>query len=89
MKFEKKIYKNDFAEWVFENGITVVEKDFDFDLHCFAVYEGEKYLGSIFPATIDDMISCKSDLDEGNEPIDSGWEDGNGNTCSRDGWGIE
>ena len=25
-------------------------------------------------------------LDEGTDPITGGWEDGNGNTCSLDGW---
>lgn len=74
-------------EWKFDNGIEVYESEFDYDLHCLKVYNGEKYLGTVYPACIEDMESCFKDLDAGNDPITSGWEDGCGNSCTFDGWG--
>lgn len=74
-------------EWNFENGINVEECEFDYDLHCFKVYNGEKYLGIIYPGSIEDMESCIEELDNGNDPISDGWEDGMGNSCTIDGWG--
>lgn len=76
-------------EWDFENGITVEECAYDYDLHCFKVYDNGKHLGSIYPATIEDMESCIEDLDAGYDPITSGWEDGMGNVCNIDGWGED
>ena len=43
-------------EWKFENGIEVYENDFDYDLHRLKVYNGKEYLGTIFPASTDEMI---------------------------------
>lgn len=74
-------------KWNFENGISVVECDFDFDLYCFEVYNGEKYLGTIYPDSIESMKSCIADLENGKDPITNGWEDGCGNACTLDGWG--
>lgn len=73
-------------EWKFENGIEVIEKEFDYDLHCFKVYNGEKYLGTVYPADIEDMEGCIERLDDGYNPVNDGWEDGMGNRCSIEGW---
>lgn len=75
--------------WNFENGINVWESEYDYDLHCFKVYNGDKYLGTIYPSTIEDMESCIEDLDNGDDPISCNWEDGCGNGCTLDGWGNE
>ena len=72
--------------WFFENGVTIKEKVFDKDLHCFIVYHNDKYLGTIFPASVEDMESCISDLDKGEDPITHNWEDGCGNSCTLNGW---
>lgn len=74
-------------DWKFNNGIEVYEEEFDCDLHCLKVYNRGNYLGTVYPATIDDMKSCFNDLDNGNDPLTSGWEDGCGNSCTLDGWG--
>lgn len=73
-------------EWNFENGINVEECDFDYDLHCFRVYNGEEYLGTVYPDSIESVNSCINDLDNGKDPITFGWEDGCGNSCVIDGW---
>lgn len=75
-----KTWKTNFA--------IIEEVDFDYDLHAFDVYNhsGNK-LGTIHPASIEDMKSLIADLDNGDCPIADGWEDGNGNTCNTDGWG--
>ena len=74
-------------EWKFENGIEVFESDYDYSLHCLKVYNGEEYLGTIYPSAIDDMENCFEYLDNGDDPITFGWEDGCGNFCTLDGWG--
>lgn len=74
-------------EWKFDNGIEVYESDYDYDLHCLRVYCEKKYLGTVYPADIEDMQACFAELDMGNDPIDSHWEDGCGNSCTLDGWG--
>ena len=73
-------------EWKFDNGIEVYEHELDYDLHSLKVYNGNKYLGTVYPDTIEDMESCFMELDAGNDPITSGWEDGYGNPCTLDGW---
>lgn len=73
-------------KWKFNNGIEVYERDFDYDLHVFKVYEGERYLGTVYPASIESMNECIKELNNGNDPIDGNWEDGNGNYCTLDGW---
>lgn len=73
--------------WSFPNGIEVTEQPFDYDLHCLEVYNNGKYLGTVYPGSIEDMQACIHDLDAGTDPVTGGWEDGNGNTCSLDGWG--
>lgn len=87
MKYEKSYDFNDMACWSFENGIEVYEKDFDYNLHCFKVWRGDKYLGGIYPNSIEDMEHCIKCLDDGSEPITDSWEDGHGNCCDRNGWG--
>lgn len=79
--------ENNMRTWKFENGITVKEEEFDQDLHIFAVYNGEQFLGRIYPEDIDAMKSCIEDLDAGKDPITEKWEDGCGNGCTLDGWG--
>lgn len=74
-------------EWYFKNGVKVCEADFDYSLHCFKVYHEDKYLGTVYPADLEDMEACLAGLDAGNDPISGGWEDGRGNTCHFDGWG--
>ena len=38
---------------------------------------------------VNDMKICVEDLDEGNDPISAGWEDGLGHPCTFDGWNEE
>lgn len=54
------------------------------DIAIFAIifHFGIPKLGSI-----EDMQACIHDLDAGTDPVTGGWEDGNGDTCSLDGWG--
>ena len=72
--------KNNYGVWERE-GYTVVELDFDYDLHCFEVTkDGEivtKVLTTIYPDTIEDMQSIIASLEKGEGVED--WEDGNGN----------
>lgn len=74
-------------EWIFDNGIKVVEAEFDYDLHCLEVYNSNEYLGTVYPDSIESMESCFRDLDAGKDPISGRWEDGRGNICTLDGWG--
>lgn len=76
-------------EWKLKNGIKVCEAEFISDLHCLEVYNGEQYLGTVYPGCIGDMESCFKDLDLGKDPISDGWEDGLGNQCVLDGWGDD
>ena len=87
--YVKDFFGNDteMQSWIFDNGIEVYEKDFDNDLHCFAVYNGEANLGTIYPDNIDDMKSCMESLNAGEDPISGHWEDGCGNLCTLEGWG--
>lgn len=73
--------------WNFDNGVIVGESSHDADLHCFEVFNGDRYLGTVYPNTIEDMNQCIKALDNGEDPISGGWEDGCGNTCSMNGWG--
>lgn len=79
--------KSVMREWNFENGINVEECDYDYGLHCFKVYNGGEYLGTVYPRNIEDMKLCIECLDNGEDPISGGWEDGMGNSCTIDGWG--
>lgn len=74
-------------KWEFEDGIRVEEVAYDYDLHSFDVYNGERYLGSIYPACVEEAQKCIDELDNGSNPVADGWEDGMGNTCTADGWG--
>ena len=73
--------------WTFPNGIEVYEKGYDYDLSCFAVWDGDRYLGSVYPANIEDMQFCIAALDSGEDPISGGWDDGCMNPCTIEGWG--
>lgn len=59
-------------------GYTVVEREFDYDLHVFAVIVVGKKEQIITPDSIESMKSIIESLDNG-EDVD-GWEDGMGNT---------
>ena len=60
-------------------GYTVVEKAFDYDLHEFdVVLDSGEVVGTITPATLEDMAAVVADLDAGADV--NGWEDGMGNT---------
>lgn len=76
-----------YKEWKFENGIRVEEVDFDYDLHIFKVYSGDRYLGNVWPSIIEDMNECIAQLNDGSDPVTDSWEDGYGNPCTLDGWG--
>lgn len=89
MTVEKIIDADGMGIWKFEDGIEVYEVDFDGDLHNFNVYNGDDFLGTVYPASVADMNTCIKDLNEGSNPIVDGWEDGNGNTCTLEGWGEE
>lgn len=76
--------------WIFSevgNGLEVQEAELNYDLHCFNVYNGDRYIGCIQPNTIKDMENCINELNEGYDPISNNWEDGNGNLCVIEGWG--
>ena len=61
------------------SGYKVVEKAFDFDLHEFdVVMDSGEVVGTITPATLEDMKTIVADLDAGAD-VD-GWEDGAGST---------
>ena len=56
-----------------------MEKAFDFNLHEFdIVLDNGEVVGTITPATLEDMETIISDLDAGEDV--NGWEDGMGNT---------
>lgn len=44
-------------------------------------------LGHIGAADADDMERIERDLNDGDDPIAEGWEDGAGNTVNLNGWG--
>lgn len=73
-------------KWNFENGVAVYEEEFDSDLHCLKVYKDDKYLGTVYPASIVEMNIAINALDEGEDPISGHWDDGCGNACTLDGW---
>lgn len=67
--------------------VTVCLVDFDGDLKHFWVYNlEESFLGEIRPDNIEDMNHCIEALDNGECPIRDMWEDGNGISCTIDGW---
>lgn len=64
------------------NGYTVEERDFDYDLHQFAVIVEGKKEQLITPDSIESMNDIMADLDAGEDV--QGWEDGCGNTIYTD-----
>nr|DAG73559.1 MAG TPA: hypothetical protein [Caudoviricetes sp.] len=74
-------------EWKFENGIEVYEKEYDYDAHCFEVYNEDEYLGTVYTSSGEDTTECIERLDAGFDPISDNWEDGMGNSCTLNGWG--
>ena len=60
-------------------GYKVIEKPFNFNLHEFdVVMDNGEVVGTITPATLEDMAAVVADLDAGEDV--NGWEDGMGNT---------
>lgn len=80
-----------YTNWIFKDGTEVHEIPFDNDLHRLAVWvnAGETFAGYITPSNIEDMEKCIANLDNGSHPIEDRWEDGNGNTCNSNGWGLK
>lgn len=77
-------------EWITKSGRLVKEEPYNYDLHCFAVYNNENedmLLGRIYPDNINNMNECITALNAGADPVDDGWEDGLGNACLDEGWG--
>ena len=83
-----------YKTWDFEK-VIVKEKDFDYDCHQFDFFNKEngKYLGVLTPQDSENTEVIVKELDDllekGYDPIQAGWEDGNGNTLSYDGWGCD
>jgi hypothetical protein len=70
--------------------VTIEEVNFDHDLHAFEVYNhGGAMIGTINPDSVEVMEVLIADLDNGACPVADSWEDGNGNTCSVNGWGDQ
>lgn len=72
------------------NLVTVQEVAFDYDLHAFdydlhafdVVNHAGAKLGTINPATVEEMNSLIAQLNNGTCPVADKWEDGNGNTAA-------
>ncbi len=74
-----RAYEGEIRMWE-RKGYSVVEMEFDGELHTFDIIKGEEVIATITPNTIEDMNQIIKDLDNG-EDVD-GWEDGMGNTIS-------
>lgn len=61
-------------------GYTVVEKEFDYDLHQFEIVKGGEVIATIVPTDFDNMRETIDALDGGEDV--RGWEDGMGNTIT-------
>lgn len=72
--------------WEFKNGVTVRTEEFDYDLKTLVVEYGNRVLGKIYLDNLENQESTFAALDNGIDPISDRWEDGNGNTCTLDGW---
>lgn len=73
-------------EWKFGN-VEVYEKDYDGNLHCFKCYADNKYIGTVYPESVDEMEKRIDELDNGIDPISGKWSDGCGNICDINGFG--
>ena len=72
-----------------DNGYyLVVEVAHDHSLHAYEVYtlDGARLLGTVYPDTLAAQADCVAALDNGDDPITGGWEDGCGHTCTPYGW---
>ncbi len=70
-------------EWKIDD-LSIVEKGDGLEVFQ-NINDHYKYLGSIYPEY--DMEDCISALFRDENPIEAGWEDGNGNSLSYEGWG--
>lgn len=67
--------------WEFRDGTIVREEVFDGDLTEFVIEKNGK-TATISPDTIEDRDECARLMDYGENPLESGWEDGFGNTIA-------
>lgn len=67
--------------WEFEDGTIVREEEFDGDLTEFVVEKDGKS-ATINLHTIEDRDNCARLMDEGENPLESGWENGAGDAIS-------
>lgn len=73
---------NNMKTWMRSN-YTIEEINFDYSLHAFKLVSDDgTVLGNIYPASVEDMQEIIVELDNGANPIEDKWEDGNGNTLS-------
>ena len=78
MTTQKTTDNNNMTTWTFENGVIVTEVEYDNDLHEFVVMVGDKR-ATVTPGDLEEMEMCRKHLDNGEDPISWGWEDGRGN----------
>lgn len=69
-------------KWEFEN-CTVREQEFDYDLHEFVITDKAGVeVGTVTPGSLEEMAQAILELNNGINPVDACWEDGNGNTIT-------
>jgi len=56
--------------------ISVTEIDYDYDLHAFRVTHGDTDLGTVYPASLEEMEETRQAIEAGESPV--GWDDGLG-----------
>ena len=69
--------ENNYGVWE-RKGYTVVEQEFDYDLHCFEVIKNGEVVATIYPDSVDDMKENIEALNNGEGVED--WEDGRGSS---------
>lgn len=67
--------------WEFQDGTVVVEEE-ENHLPVFAVYDKHDNVVRCYPPDRKDAEDCMEALDNGENPITAGWEDGRGNLLS-------
>lgn len=60
-------------------GYSVVEREFNYDLHEFDIVVGNAVIATITPDNLEDMNDIVEQLDNGADPVAEAWEDGMGN----------
>lgn len=83
----KPLRRNNMKTWT-KNGYAIYENAYDGDLTMLKFYDDEdNYLGNVTFGSVEQMEHDYSLLDDGADPIEDGWEDGNGNLLDINGWG--